>query len=182
MGWDFAEATVRVLTGGLPAPPPVPVPGVTFPVAVHRGERLGAVLFLRMWRNGRWDSDMAITERDGEGWVAPWSCGGGGWGDPYQRPEDGWDGEPLLIHGSASYESERDDGSVTRASAIAGVAAPKVARILCTNEATTFTYEVDSPLGAFVIVVEGDDPSLVGLGNDGVPVVASRPDRPPGVP
>src|SRR6266516_2738553 len=44
VGWDFSEATVRVLTDGLPTPPSSPEPGVTFPVALHRGERLGAVL------------------------------------------------------------------------------------------------------------------------------------------
>lgn len=163
MGWDFAAETVRVLTEGLPDPPAVPTPGVTFAAAVHHGDHFGAVLWLRLWHNGEWDSDTAITERDDESWTWPSACGGGGWIDPYERP-DGWDGEAILVMGVNQQAAEAEDGSLRHATAVEGMAARRVKSILCTTATEKFTYSVDSPLGAFVVVVEGAErPTLTPL-------------------
>ena len=113
MGWDFAEETVRVLTSGLPPSPPEPSPGLTFAAACHQGDRFGAVLFLRLWRNGQWDSDTAITERSEDGWAYPSACGGGGWLNPYERPAAGWDGEPIALLGANRIGSEQRTASST---------------------------------------------------------------------
>jgi hypothetical protein len=156
MGWDFAEETVRVLTSGVPPAPQVPSPGVTFAAACHRGDRFGVVLFLRLWRNGQWDSDTAITERTEDGWDYPSACGGGGWLDPYERPAAGWDGEAIAILGSSQVGSETEDGVFDGATAVEGLASPDVAAIDYRLRETTWRYAIDSPVGAFVIVVEGE--------------------------
>jgi hypothetical protein len=57
VAYDIGEQTVKVLTEGLPALPDRFEPSQTLPVALWRGERNGAVLFLRLWRNGNYDSD-----------------------------------------------------------------------------------------------------------------------------
>ena len=168
MAWDFADETVRVLTEGLPTPPAEPIPGHTFPAALHRGKRYGAVLFLRLWRNGQWDSDTAITQRDAEGWVEPSGCGGGGWIDPYERPHGGWDDDLVVVLGHSVESTEEEDGSWSEVVAVEGMVAPGVAQLDCIGEATRLTYGVESPLGAFVIVVEGRQvPRLVPFDQDG---------------
>src|SRR6266516_3709637 len=170
VGWDFSEATVRVLTDGLPTPPSSPEPGVTFPVALHRGERLGAVLFLRLWRNGEWDSDSAIAERENDGWIEPSSCSGGGWPSPYDRPFEGWEGSALLVNWQSCQETHCEDGSIRSTAAIEGMAAGSVASIRCSTSTATFDYELDSPLGAFIIVVEdARAPMLTPLDSHGQP-------------
>jgi hypothetical protein len=67
MALDIGEWTVRVLEGGLPPLPERLEPGDAVPVAVWRGERYGAVLFVRLWRNGAVHSEWAITERASPG-------------------------------------------------------------------------------------------------------------------
>jgi hypothetical protein len=173
MAWDFSEETVRVLIDGLPEPPPVAVPGLTFPAALHRGDYFGAVLFLRLWRDGNWDSDTAITYREGTGWAHPSSCGGGGWTNPYNRPNDGWNGDPLMICGGSGSGMDDDDGHFRNATAVDGLAAKAVAAIEYTTAGKTLQYPIDSPLGAFVIVVESDEqPMLSARGRDGSPLAS----------
>src|SRR4051794_12188158 len=60
VAYDIGEQTVKVVTEGLPALPDRFEPSQTLPVALWRGERNGAVLFVRLWRNGNYDSDCAI--------------------------------------------------------------------------------------------------------------------------
>src|SRR5262249_4344250 len=98
MGYDIGEQTVNVLTDGLPALPDRFEPSQTLPLALWRGERSGAVLFVRLWRNGNYDSDCAITERAADGsWDEPSAWGGSGWiDDPLHRPDEGWDGDPVV--------------------------------------------------------------------------------------
>ena len=80
MGYDIDAQTVKVLTEGLPALPRSFEPNRTLPLAFWRGERHGAVLFVRLWRNGNYDSECAITERAPNGsWDQPggWAAAGG---------------------------------------------------------------------------------------------------------
>ena len=171
MAWDFSVETVSVLTDGLPQPPAPPVPGQTFPAALHRGERFGAVLFLRLWRNGNWDSDSAIAARAIAGWEEPGSCGGHDWINPYPRPADGWDGQPVRVLGTWRKETQADDDSLIQIAAVEGMTASCVTAIHCETHQGSFIYPVDSPLGAFVIVVEGDElPSLTPLDAEGNPL------------
>ncbi|HSH58786.1 MAG TPA: hypothetical protein VK988_03925 [Acidimicrobiales bacterium] len=114
MGYEVGEWTVQVLENGLPRLPDHLEPGETVPVAFWRGQRFGAVLHMRLWRNGRWDSDCAVTERDAEGgWEHPSSWAGGGWVNPFERPDDGWDGEPVLWIGRRllGFDDDADDES-----------------------------------------------------------------------
>jgi hypothetical protein len=102
MGFDIEEWTVRVLEDGLPPLPDRLELGQTVPVAFWRGKRHGAVLFVRLWKNGQPDSDCAITERAPDGtWEEPSGWGGGPWiDDPLARSENGWDGEHVVWLGS----------------------------------------------------------------------------------
>src|SRR5689334_15044239 len=105
MEWDASE----VLLNGLPEPPVEPVAGREFVVARHDNGAVGAVLRLRLWRNGEWDSDAEIVWRSSDGWEPSSGSGGGGWIDPYQRPRAGWDGQPLLRMGT--HWMQEDDRS-----------------------------------------------------------------------
>jgi hypothetical protein len=111
MGFDIAEWTVRVLEDGLPPLPDRLELGQTVPVAFWRGEKYGAVLFVRLWKNGQPDSDCAITERREDGsWDEPSSWGGSAWiDDPLSRPADGWDGDPVVWLGSSGRGEVADE-------------------------------------------------------------------------
>ena len=151
-GW-----TVRVLEGGLPTAPEHLEPGRTHPVAVWRGRRAGAVLFVRRLRNGRYDSECAITERDEDGrWVEPWAWGGGGWVNPAPRlrPGDGWDGEPVLWMGESTTALENEDGSWTEVVVAEGIAARRVAALRVEAAGGVEVFPVDGDSGAFLVGVE----------------------------
>ncbi len=114
MGFDIGEWTVRVLNGGLPPVPAGLEPGQTVPVALWRGERYGAVLFLRLWKDGNVDSDCAIAARAEDGsWNEPSAWGGSGWiDDPLVRSRGGRDGDPVAWLGSSGIgEATEDDDS-----------------------------------------------------------------------
>ncbi len=169
MGWDFAKEAVRVLSEGLPEAPRSPTPGHTFPAALHRGDRFGAVLFLRLWRNGQWDSDTAITRRGGHGWAEPSACGGGPWVNPYEHGRElGGDVEVFSTIGSREVTPDGEPEDVV---VVEGMVRPGVAGVLCRTSRGTFRYDIDSAVGAFVIVVEGnEEPSLVPVDHSGEPL------------
>jgi len=171
MGWDFADDTVRILETGELDVPASPVPSLTFAAAMHRGERFGAVLFLRLWRNGKWDSDSALTARAPDGrWEAPGGCGGYGWVDPYVRPET-WDGRHLCTMGGHGTIVEDVDGLQRELVAVDGIAGQHVRTILVESRDGSFEYELTSPLGAFIVVVEGaTPPQLTPFDERGVPL------------
>jgi hypothetical protein len=108
---DIGAWTVRVLEGGLPPLPARLELGQTVPVARWRGERYGAVLFVRLWRNGTVDSDCAITQRAADGsWEEPGAWGGSGWiDDPLVRPRTGWEGDPVMWLGISGIGSGEED-------------------------------------------------------------------------
>ena len=158
MAWDARD----VLRNGLPDPPATPVPGREFAVAKHDNVAVGAVLWLRLWRNGQWDSDAEIVRRGDDGWEPSGSSGGGGWIDPYQRPTRGWDGNSLLQMGTHWY-SENGQSAV----AVIGMVAKCVSAIEYKTESDRSVYPIESALGAYVIVVEGDrEPTLTPLSAD----------------
>lgn len=158
-----------MLTDGLPERPRSPVPGQTFPAALHRGDRYGAVLFLRLWRNGQWDSDTAITRRTPEGWAEPWGCSGGPWVDPYSSSIR-LDGQ-VEVFSTHMSEGVTASGDPAQFVAVEGMVAPAVASLLCATSTGSFTYSIDSAVRAFVIVVDGNEsPSLVPLDRAGQPL------------
>jgi hypothetical protein len=158
MGYDIGEQTVKVLTEGLPALPDRFEPSQTLPLALWRGERNGAVLFVRLWRNGNYDSDCAITERRPDGsWEEPSGWGGSGWiDDPLHRPEEGWEGDPVAWLGRMSVESE---GRVVRVAE--GAASKRVAGIEVEHAGRKWLYPIESPCGAFVVGVESPEPATL---------------------
>lgn len=151
MAWDAFKEAEDVLNLGLPDPPMSPAPGVTFPAARHCGQRFGAVLFLRLWRNGQWDSDTVICAR-GDNGNTQVAQGGGGWLDPYRRTGDE---PPLTVMGSTGTWIEDDDGSELLVTAVEGACSPEVSAIQCTTLSDSFIYPVESRLRAFVIVAPG---------------------------
>ncbi len=147
MGFDVGTWTVRVLEEGLPPLPARLEPSQTVPVAVWRGERHGAVLFVRLWRNAQFDSDCVITDRQADGrWEGPMSWGGGPWlEEPLVRTEAGWDGWPVVWLGTTGV----DDVLAAR-----GAASARVAAIRVEQAGRVSTLPVDSPCGAVVVGVE----------------------------
>ena len=112
---------------------------------------------MRLWKDGQPDSEVAIARRAADGsWEAP-SWGGGPWiDDPMVRPEDGWDGSPVvwLQHAGQFVHGERDG-----VRAQAGAAAWRVAAIQVEQAGRTWSVPVDSPCGAFIVVMESLEPA-----------------------
>jgi hypothetical protein len=200
MGFDVGEWTVRVLEGGLPPLPDRLEPGgQTVPLALWRGERYGAVVFVRLWKNGQPDYDCAITERAGDGsWQEPGGWGGSAWiEDPLVRPGEGWDGDPVAWLGTSAMSLDADDewdeatslGESAAAEsdavfdrvdelmvqsdvrAIVGAASQKVAAIEVERAGRSWTVPVESSCGAFIVGIEGPGvATLRPLGHDGRPL------------
>jgi hypothetical protein len=154
VAFDVGEWTVRVLEDGLPPLPERLEPSQIVPVAAWRGERHGAVLFVRLWRNGQVDSDCAITQRRADGgWDEPWGWGGGPWvDDPLVRSETGWDGSPVAWLGTSGNDGVR---------AVEGAASKQVAAIEVEQAGRKWTVAIDSPCGAFVVGIESPGPASV---------------------
>jgi hypothetical protein len=151
VAYDVAEWTVRVLEGGLPPLPDRLEPSQTVPVALWRGEQHGAVLFVRLWRNGNFDCDCAIAPRGAGGWEEPSSWGGGGWIDePLVRTQHGWDGDQVAWLGSSGTNGVR---------AVRGAASMAVSAIEVEQGGRKRSYRVDSPCGAFVVGIESPEPA-----------------------
>jgi hypothetical protein len=168
MGYDIGKETVQVLTEGLAALPQNFEPSQTLPLALWRGERNGAVLFVRLWRNGNYDSDCAITERASDGsWCHPDGWGGSGWIDgPLHRPEAGWDGDPVAWLGRTVVESEE---GVVRV--VSGAASKRVAGIEVEQAGRKWLHPIESQCGAFVVGVESpESATLQALDQHGQPL------------
>jgi hypothetical protein len=179
MGFDIGEATVRVLEEGLPTLPTRLEASQTVPVALWRGERYGAVLFVRLWRNGNVDSDCAITERAANGsWEQPSGWGGSGWiDDPLVRSETGWGGDPVAWIGSTGIGSRAEDENFAVAHtgldvrALRGAASSRVAAIEVEQRGRTWTVPIESPCGAFIVGLESPGPATLRvLDRDGQPL------------
>jgi hypothetical protein len=147
MARDVDEWTVLVLEAGLPPLPRQLAPGETIPIALWRGERHGAALFVRRWRNGNIDSDCAISERSPDGsWARPGSWGGSGWiDDPLVRSATGWDGSPVVWLGSCGSDGVR---------AVVGAASAQVAAIGVAQDGREWTVPIESACGAFIVGIE----------------------------
>jgi hypothetical protein len=176
MAMDIGEWTVRVLDHGLPALPARLERGETVPAAVWQGKRAGGVVFVRLWKNGQPDSEVAIARRAADGsWEVP-SWGGGPWiDDPMIRPEDGWDGSPVLWLQHAGQFVQGDTDGVR---AQAGAAARRVAAIQVEQAGRTWSVPVDSPCGAFIVVMESLAPARLCAVDERGEAVLERPGVP----
>lgn len=91
MGRDIGEWTAQILNDGLPPLPERLDRGEIAPIVAWRGTSYGAVLFIRIWKNGNVDTECAIAERAADGsWGEPGGWGGSGWiDDPLVRSDIG---------------------------------------------------------------------------------------------
>jgi hypothetical protein len=157
MGTDIGQWAVQVLEHGLPPLPAELERGQTVPAAVWRGDQAGGVLFVRLWKNGQPDSEIAIARRGADGsWEVP-SWGGGPWvDDPMMRPADGWDGDAVAwLHHSGQFTQGDNDGMRAQA----GAAAEGIAAIRVEQAGRTWSVPVDSPCGAFIVVMDSLRPA-----------------------
>jgi len=157
MRTDIADWAVHVLEQGLPPLPAHLERGETVPAAVWRGDDVGGVLFVRLWQDGRPDSEVALARRGADGsWEVP-SWGGGPWvDDPLVRPADGWDGAAVVwLHHSGQFTQGETDG----VRAQAGAAAEGIAAVRVEQADRTWSVPVDSPCGAFIVVMDSLRPA-----------------------
>lgn len=159
MGFDISLETVSVLKSGFQGPPPYLERGETAAFASWVREPYGAVFFIRRWKNGEWDTDLAITTQDLNGnWLEPGSYGGSGWWDPYDRPTKGWDGEPILWGGESSTDVADDDEEELLIRVFDGMASPLVASLVVLDQQGQLfdivTIRPDS--GVFLVGVIGN--------------------------
>jgi hypothetical protein len=172
MAFDVGVETVRVLEEGLAPLPAHLEPSQTVAVALWRGERYGAVLFVRLWRNGDFDCDCAIAWRAADGsWEEPGSWGGSGWiDDPLVRSETGWDGDPVLWLGLQSLERGADE-----VRACLGAASTEAAAIEVQHAGRAWTVPIDSPCGAFIVGLEAPGPATMrALDRNGRPLTGTE--------
>ena len=154
MALEIGEWTSRVLAEGMPPLPEWLEPSAAIPIALWRGKRHGAVLFVRLWRNGTVDNECAISERAPDGsWARPGSWGGCGWiDDPLVRSATGWDGDPVAWLGCSSQGGVR---------AVLGAASRQVAAIAVEQDGHNWTVPIESACGAFIVGLE--EPAVVRL-------------------
>jgi hypothetical protein len=168
MGFDVGEWTPRVLAQGLPALPERLERGQTVPVALWRGERHGAVLFVRRWRNDNIDCDCAVARRAPDGsWDEPMGWGGGGWiDDPLVRAEDGWRHDLILWLGTYGTADVR---------VVRGAASAVVASIEVEQDGRKWQVPVESPCGAFLVGLEHSERAVLQpIGSDGASLRGTR--------
>ena len=171
MGYDLEAVAVAVLENGLgPVPDDLPWDGSTVPVACATWEPFGAVLFVRRWRNGQWDSDTAITDRAPDGrWNLPNGCGGSAWLDTgLTRPAAG---EPLVWLGSSASGLPAPDGTYPEVVAHRGVASRAVETLRVEQAGVTRIEPVESSAGAVLVLGDADLPiEVVALDAGGHPL------------
>ncbi len=177
MGLDIASDTVRILEEGLGPPPSALERGQTAAFARWVREPHGAVLFIRRWRNDQYDTDCAITSRDSKGsWAEPTSWGGGGCRDPFDRPVDGWGGEPVVWEGEAGTMTGPEYGEVL-VRVYSGMASRSVAYLDVLDQ-TERAYDrvwVRDDTGVFLVGVVGVAPySVVPRGVEGAPLLDAK--------
>lgn len=163
--WASISRRRRILKEGFEGPPPSLEPGQTAAFARWSRGRHGAVFFIRRWRNGEFDRDLAITCQDPDGnWLEPASYGGGGWRDPYDRPPAGWDGEPILWMGESSSTvcaDDDDEGTVVRV--FEGLASPQVSKLeVLDHRGQLFdVVQIRRDTGMAIVGVVGEEPYVV---------------------
>ena len=161
MGDYIERETMRVLTEGLPEMPERLERGQTIPLARWHGERFGAVLFVRRWKNDQIDTDTAISQRLPDGtWEEPYAYSGGPWfHEPLAPLPRGtaagaiaWSG----LHGN-------DEALVS-----IGKATDQVAGVQVSQCGRSWVVPVESPSGAVLVGVEGDEaPTWVAIDQKG---------------
>lgn len=170
MGFSIELETVRVLTEGL-TPPPSLERGGTAAFARWIHEPYGAVFFVRLWKNSEWDTDLAITTQDSSGnWLEPGGYGGGGWWNPFDRPVEGWEGNPILWGGESSRDLGEDDQEELLVRVIDGMASTRVARLEVHDaEGNLFdVVDIREDTGVFLVgVLGGGLYTISAFGGDG---------------
>ncbi len=115
-------------------------------------------------------ANITIASKTPEGhWqeVADGGMHGGEWTWPWQPPS-GWEGRGLAIFGSIGGYLQADDGQMVMVRALCGFATPAVRSIGIVQGDSARTIPIDSPAGAFVVVVvDAGDVDLQSLGDDG---------------
>lgn len=160
---DFLETeTFRVLEDGFDGPPATLERGQTAVFAATIRDPYGAVFFVRRWRDDNWDTDCTVARhRDDGTWIIG-GFGGGGWWDPFERPADGWDGDPVVWGGKFGSDLGDDDEEVF-VQALQGMASPAVAKLeIYGSEGNLFdVVDIRDDTGVFVAIVIGDGPHTV---------------------
>jgi hypothetical protein len=134
------------------------VPGSDDLRAIDVLEPFAALFRFGVGHGGGWSVDCSIAKRiSPEGWFE--MTGGGGMGAGYEVPfrpsRDKFGGSSLSIFGSSGMHLDDHRDAVVLVRGLYGFAAPEVRSILVRSGSEKRTVAVDSPAGAFVVVVVG---------------------------
>lgn len=170
MGFSIERETVRILKDGFAGPPPSLERGETAAFAAWVREPYGAVFFMRRWKNGQWDTDLAITTQSSNGeWIEPAGYSGSGWRDPYDRPSAGWQGQPIVWEGETS-STVGEEGQDVVVSVFEGMASPQVAKLEVIDAQGQLVDAIDirQDTGVFIVGVIGEEShTVIARGHDG---------------
>jgi hypothetical protein len=174
-----AEPTLsEIIDGALISDDSEIVPTAEEPVrAVDVLGPVAAVLRVTVGPDGDWyqQCSMAVRSEDRR-WAESGSGGGhgSGWDTPWRPSEQTLDGRSIVIMGSTGSDLPDNRGSVGFVRAVHGFVHPQVRAIRVRTTASERVVDVTSPVGAFVVVVRGDDPvELQGLDETGGSVGAA---------
>jgi hypothetical protein len=157
----YEEHALQALIDGPPGYGSGPRPGEAVPIARWVGERHGAVLMLRLRRDGIWDGTTLHFERYRGGWEL-YLGAGGPWGDPTDRPLEGWDGAHIDWFGA----SEAGNVRVVR-----GQVSGSVTRLVMDPAGAGHALEIEPITGAYLAGNEGTESlRLVAYDADGASV------------
>ncbi|HVX20175.1 MAG TPA: hypothetical protein VHB02_02385 [Acidimicrobiales bacterium] len=137
------------------------VPGVDDLRAVDVVGRFAALFRFGVGQGGRWSADCTIAERISPGiWQERGSGGsiGAGCHPPFRPSRQLFGGHSLSIWGSAGSELLRDpddEETMVLVRGLYGFATPEVRGVRVRSGGTERTLAIESPAGAFVVVILG---------------------------
>lgn len=138
---------------------------------------VAAVYRVSIGVDGDWyeQCTVAVRSRDGE-WRETGSGGARveGWESPWRPSSETLEGRSLAVFGSTGSVLPDSRGSKGFVRCTYGFVDPLVRSLRVSTAGSERTVEVTSPVGAFVVVVRGEEPvELTALGESGTPIGGS---------
>lgn len=126
-------------------------------------EPYGAVMCVTRWPNDEWCTDCVTVHRGSDGsWFEDGSGGAAGPMDPWEKPADGWGGDPMIWSGSSG-STVGDDEDSLGLQVIEGLAAASVASldVIGPDGVVSDTVEVSPVTNLVVLGLIGRGPHTV---------------------
>jgi hypothetical protein len=169
------QSLTEIIGGRLISDAPEIFPTVDEPVrAIDVLEPYGAVYRFSVAESGAWFEECSIALKGPDGLWTETTAGGShgdSWDVPWRPSFDTLDGHTVSIFGSAGMELPYEDDRVVFVRGVYGFADRAVRSLHISAATGERAFELDSPVGAFVVLVLGESSvELQGLDSSGAEV------------